>query len=76
MKWYRTEIYTKRWLEMEVIEMKVLIIFYPNIFEKRIKTMQYCIYNIHKIKIDDNNIHVCRERMAVYYFEIVLPYSI
>lgn len=38
--------------------------------------MQNSIYNIHKIKIHDNNEHVCRGRMAVYYFEIVLPYSI
>ena len=45
---------------MEVIEMKVLIIFIQIYLKKRrIKTMQYYIYNIHKIKILDNNIHVC-----------------
>lgn len=50
--------------------------FFTQIYfkKRKTKTMQNCIYNIHKIKIHDNNEHVFRGRMAVYYFEIVLPF--
>ena len=73
-----TQIYTKRMTRNGNYRDEGINKFFTQIYFKkgRIKTMQNCIYNIHKIKIHDNNEHVFRGRMAVYYFEIVLPYSI